>query len=64
MLFIEMVVTHSTNIKYSFILGKCHHLVLNLKETIKLLFFEINTVISNKYWSTVQVVVDENNDNE
>ena len=49
MLFIEMVVTHSTNIKYSFILGKCHHLVLNLKETIKLLFFEISTVISNRY---------------
>ena len=64
MLFIEMVVTHSTNIKYSFILGKCHHLVWNAKETIKHLFFEINIVISNKYWSTVQVVVDENNDNE
>ena len=64
MLFIEMVVTHSTNIKYSFILGKCHHSVLNVKETIILLFYEISTVISNKYWSTVQVVVDENNDNE
>ena len=49
MLFIEMVVTHSTNIKYSFILGKCHHSVLNVKETIILLFYEISTVISNKY---------------
>ena len=49
MLFIEMVVTHSTNIKYSFILGKCHHIVLNAKKTVKILFFEISTVISNKY---------------
>ena len=62
MLFIEMVVTHSTNIKYSFILGKC---LVKMQRKLSFFFlFEISTVTNNKYWSTVQVVVDENNDNE